>query len=165
MPLIRRIPKRGFNNTAFGTLPQRRERQANLNQFEDGAHVDEAALRSIGLANGTSHGIKILGTGELSKKLSVVSGERLQRLGEDQDRGQGQARWRFFTSGKSAAPKTAAPRQGLKIPEPRSATLLNTFARSLLQDSGAEVEDSFYAWPARRRPVCWAIISVSRRQS
>jgi large subunit ribosomal protein L15 len=42
-----------------------------LNQFEEGARVDETALRSVGLANGPGAGIKILGTGELSKKLTV----------------------------------------------------------------------------------------------
>jgi large subunit ribosomal protein L15 len=71
MPLIRRIPKRGFNNTAFATRYSA-VNVGDLNQFDDGARVDEAALRSIGLANGTSHGIKILGTGELSKKLTVI---------------------------------------------------------------------------------------------
>jgi large subunit ribosomal protein L15 len=70
MPLIRRIPKRGFNNTAFATR-YTAVNISDLNQFEDGAHVDEAAIRSIGLANGTSSGVKILGTGELSKKLTV----------------------------------------------------------------------------------------------
>jgi large subunit ribosomal protein L15 len=44
-----------------------------LNQFEDGARVDETALRSVGLANGKSDGVKILGTGELTKKLTVVA--------------------------------------------------------------------------------------------
>ena len=71
MPLIRRIPKRGFNNTAFATRYSA-VNVGDLNQFDDGARVDEAALRSIGLANGTSDGIKILGTGELSKKLTVI---------------------------------------------------------------------------------------------
>ncbi len=70
MPLIRRIPKRGFNNTRHATryLPVNLEA---LNQFDDGARVDEAALRSLGLANGHSDGIKILGQGELTKKLTV----------------------------------------------------------------------------------------------
>jgi large subunit ribosomal protein L15 len=71
MPLIRRIPKRGFNNYEFAT----RYNSVNvgeLNQFEDGARVDETALRSVGLANGRSHGIKILGSGELTKKLTLV---------------------------------------------------------------------------------------------
>ncbi|HXE41841.1 MAG TPA: uL15m family ribosomal protein, partial [Candidatus Baltobacteraceae bacterium] len=42
-----------------------------LNKFDDGAKVDETALRAIGLANGRADGIKILGEGELTKKLSV----------------------------------------------------------------------------------------------
>src|SRR6202012_2132905 len=70
MPLIRRIPKRGFNNTRFGTRYSAVNLE-DLNRFDNGAHVDEAAMRSIGLANGTSDGVKILGTGELSKKLTV----------------------------------------------------------------------------------------------
>jgi large subunit ribosomal protein L15 len=72
MPLIRRIPKRGFNNARHGTvyLPVNLE---SLNCFEDGARVDEAALRSLGLANGRAHGVKILGNGELTRKLSVVA--------------------------------------------------------------------------------------------
>jgi large subunit ribosomal protein L15 len=72
MPLIRRIPKRGFNNTRFTTqyLPVN---VGDLNQFEDGAKVDETALRAIGLANGRGAGIKILGNGELSKKLTVTA--------------------------------------------------------------------------------------------
>jgi large subunit ribosomal protein L15 len=70
MPLIRRIPKRGFNNARFA-------RQfivvnvGELNLFENGARVDEVALRAAGLANGRGGGIKILGDGELSKKLTV----------------------------------------------------------------------------------------------
>ena len=70
MPLIRRIPKRGFNNTRHGTryLPVNLDA---LNRFDDGARVDEAALRSAGLANGQSDGVKILGDGELTKKLTV----------------------------------------------------------------------------------------------
>jgi large subunit ribosomal protein L15 len=70
MPLIRRIPKRGFNNARHTTryLPVNLEA---LNRFEDGAHVDEAALRGAGLANGRGAGIKILGDGELTRKLTV----------------------------------------------------------------------------------------------
>ena len=70
MPLIRRIPKRGFNNARHGTryLPVNIDA---LNRFEDGARVDEAALRNAGLANGRADGIKILGEGELTRKLTV----------------------------------------------------------------------------------------------
>ena len=70
MPLIRRIPKRGFNNARFATvyLPVN---VSELNVFDDGATVTEQTLREAGLANGKSDGIKILGEGELSKKLTV----------------------------------------------------------------------------------------------
>ena len=71
MPLIRRIPKRGFNNVRFGTR-YIAVNIGDLNQFEDGARVDEVALRSVGLANGRSDGIKVLGTGDLTKKLTLV---------------------------------------------------------------------------------------------
>jgi large subunit ribosomal protein L15 len=70
MPLIRRIPKRGFNNARFAT----RFIAVNvgeLNHFDNGARVDETALRAVGLANGPADGVKILGAGELSKKLTV----------------------------------------------------------------------------------------------
>jgi large subunit ribosomal protein L15 len=70
MPLIRRIPKRGFNNTQFA-ITYIGVNVGALNKFDDGAKVDETALRSVGLANGPGDGIKILGAGELSKKLTV----------------------------------------------------------------------------------------------
>ncbi len=70
MPLIRRIPKRGFNNArhAIRYAPVNLE---SLNQFDDGAKVDVAALRKAGLANGPVARIKILGDGDLTKKLTV----------------------------------------------------------------------------------------------
>src|SRR5580693_269613 len=70
MPLIRRIPKRGFNNARFSIryIPVN---LVSLNTFQDGATVDEAVLRSSGLANGTGKRIKILGDGKLTRKLTV----------------------------------------------------------------------------------------------
>ena len=70
MPLIRRIPKRGFNNARHTTryLPVNLDA---LNRFDDGARVDEAALCGVGLANGRGAGIKILGGRELTRKLTV----------------------------------------------------------------------------------------------
>src|SRR6266550_4372001 len=65
MPLIRRIPKRGFNNKNFATK-YIAVNLDGLNQFDNGATVDEAALRTTGLANGRGKRIKILGDGELS---------------------------------------------------------------------------------------------------
>ncbi len=70
MPLIRRIPKRGFNNARFATR-YLAVNVGELDRFDNGARVDETALRSAGLANGRASGVKILGEGELSKKLVV----------------------------------------------------------------------------------------------
>jgi large subunit ribosomal protein L15 len=70
MPLIRRIPKRGFNNARHATnyVPVNLD---DLNQFDDGARVDETALRNAGLANGPVKKIKILGDGDITRKLTV----------------------------------------------------------------------------------------------
>lgn len=70
LPLIRRLPKRGFNNAQFRTsyLPVN---LSDLERFEDGATVDAKILKEAGLANGRADGIKILGRGDLSKKLTV----------------------------------------------------------------------------------------------
>ena len=72
MPLIRRIPKRGFNNARFTTryLPVNVEA---LNCFDEGTRVDEPVLRGLGLVNGRGDGVKILGDGELNKKLTVCA--------------------------------------------------------------------------------------------
>ena len=72
MPLIRRIPKRGFNNVRHGNY-YLAVNLDDLNCFEDGAQVDETSLRSMNLANGKATGIKILGQGDLEKKLTVVA--------------------------------------------------------------------------------------------
>jgi len=70
MPLIRRIPKRGFNHSRFAIryIPVNLEA---LNRFEDDTVVDEALLRKTSLANGPADGIKILARGELTRRLIV----------------------------------------------------------------------------------------------
>ena len=70
MPLYRRLPKRGFNNARFATN-YAIVNVSELNVFEDGAVVDAAALVESGLVNDQCDGIKILGNGEISKKLTV----------------------------------------------------------------------------------------------
>ncbi len=72
MPLIRRIPKRGFNNIRFATIYSV-VNLSDLNCFEEGARVDETALRACGLVRGHNDGVKILATGELTKKLTIVA--------------------------------------------------------------------------------------------
>ena len=69
MPLQRRVPKRGFVNifaTQYVAI-----NVDQLNRFEDGSVVDEAAIVGAGLVKNTRDGIKILGRGELTKKLTV----------------------------------------------------------------------------------------------
>jgi large subunit ribosomal protein L15 len=70
MPLIRRIPKRGFNNAAF-----RREfsvvNLVDLNAFKAGAEVTPASLSDAGLIRRANDNVKILGNGKLNHKLTV----------------------------------------------------------------------------------------------
>lgn len=72
MPLIRRIPKRGFNN-ARHTVQYCPVNLTDLNQFDNGARVDAEAIRKAGLANGPIKLVKILGEGEITKKLTVAA--------------------------------------------------------------------------------------------
>ncbi len=73
MPLIRRIPKRGFNNAVFHTNYAIVNLSALSAAFDNGATVDEAALLEAGLIRQPYDGVKILGQGELTKKLSVTA--------------------------------------------------------------------------------------------
>ena len=72
MPLIRRLPKRGFNNAAFKTKLAIVNLES-LNRFEDGATVDESSLLAANLIRGGYDGIKILGSGTLTKKLTITA--------------------------------------------------------------------------------------------
>jgi large subunit ribosomal protein L15 len=87
MPLIRRLPKRGFNNAAF------HKRYAivkldDLNAFKAGATVNEQLLRESKLVRGHFVGIKILGDGELkhglkveADKISAAAREKIEKAG------------------------------------------------------------------------------------
>jgi len=72
MPLIRRIPKRGFNN-ARHTIRYVAVNLESLNQFDNGTKVDVAALQAAGLANGPVKRVKILGDGDLTRKLTITA--------------------------------------------------------------------------------------------
>jgi large subunit ribosomal protein L15 len=87
MPLIRRLPKRGFNNAAF------RKQYAivnldDLNEFKSGTTVNEELLRESNLVRGHFVGIKILGGGELkhgltveADKVSAAAREKIEKAG------------------------------------------------------------------------------------
>ena len=87
LPLYRKLPKRGFNNKIFTTKYAVVNVDA-LNIFEDGATVNAAALQEAGLINDLYDGVKILGNGELTKKLNVEAAaytqsasEKIEKLG------------------------------------------------------------------------------------
>ena len=70
MPLLRRIPKRGFNNKEFRTEFATVNVEA-LNAFNDGSTITPESLVESGVLKKTYDGVKILGDGELTKKLTV----------------------------------------------------------------------------------------------
>lgn len=87
MPLIRRLPKRGFNNVRHTTffVPVNLK---DLERFEEGSVIDVKALRAVGLAQGKGAGVKVLARGELSKKLTIkvqafsaAAKEKIEALG------------------------------------------------------------------------------------
>ena len=69
MPLQRRIPKRGFNNIFAEEIVA--INVASLEKFEDGAVVDNAALQAKGIIKNADIAVKVLGNGNLTKKLTV----------------------------------------------------------------------------------------------
>ena len=72
MPLIRRIPKRGFNNSNFKTQFAV-VNLSNLNAFDDGAAVDEESLLAAGIIRRPYEQVKILGRGDLTKRLTITA--------------------------------------------------------------------------------------------
>ena len=70
LPLYRKLPKRGFNNYRF-TKNYAEVNVQSLNKFNDGDVVDCAALLAAGIIKNTFDGLKVLGDGELTKKLTV----------------------------------------------------------------------------------------------
>lgn len=74
MPLTRRLPKRGFNNDPFRTIFEIVNLEQLENHFESGEKVDRMSLIDKGLIKGIRKAsLKVLGNGELNKKLSVFA--------------------------------------------------------------------------------------------
>jgi len=69
MPLARRLPKRGFHN--IFAKPLEAINVSALEKFEDGAVVDAQALLEKGILSKCQYGVKILGNGDITKKLTV----------------------------------------------------------------------------------------------
>lgn len=87
MPLIRRLPKRGFNNAAFHKH-YAVVNLSDLNAFEAGTVINEQLLRESNLVRGHFAGIKILGDGELKHdlkvqvdKISASAREKIEKAG------------------------------------------------------------------------------------
>jgi large subunit ribosomal protein L15 len=88
MPLIRRLPKRGFNNKDFKPVYAVVNLDTLEERFEAGARIDEAALRAIRLVHGRNDGIKLLARGTVTKsftvevdKSSAAAREKLEHVG------------------------------------------------------------------------------------
>ena len=86
MPLYRRIPKRGFTNRNSKTIVA--VERCVLERFEDGATVSVETLIESGIVKNPRDGVKILGNGELTKKLTVqanafsaAAAEKIEALG------------------------------------------------------------------------------------
>ena len=89
MPLARRIPKRGFNNifaTKYAIV-----NVSDLNKFKDGTVVDTELLVASGLVKKVYDGVKILGNGELSAKLTVKAAKFSQSAIEKIEKAGGKA--------------------------------------------------------------------------
>ncbi len=86
MPLYRRIPKRGFLNRNTKEIVA--INMSKLEVFEDGATVTIDAMKEVGIIKNPKDGVKILGSGELTKKLTVQANafsaaakEKIESLG------------------------------------------------------------------------------------
>ena len=86
MPLVRRVPKRGFNN--IFAKPLTAVNLAALNCFEDGAVVDANALIEKGIISNCPYGLKVLSNGTLTKKITIKAAafsesakEKIQQAG------------------------------------------------------------------------------------
>jgi large subunit ribosomal protein L15 len=130
MPLIRRLPKRGFNNAAFG------KRYAivnldDLNSFKAGTAVNEQLLRESKLVRGDFVGIKILGDGELehglkveADKVSAAAREKIEKAGGTITLRETAKRARVTAAREASADKQAgeAASEGTRKKKPKTST-------------------------------------------
>jgi len=122
MPLIRRLPKRGFNNAAF----HKRYAIVNLsdlNEFKTGAIVNEQLLREVKLVRGDVAGIKILGDGELKQALKIAADKVSASAREKIDKVGGTIILRDRRAEKSAAARKDAELTGQEASAKRATKL------------------------------------------
>ena len=87
LPLFRRLPKRGFSNAMF-KVEYATINVSDLEKFEDGAVVTPELLKEMGIVKKQLAGIKVLGNGELTKKVTVKASkfsktavEKIEKIG------------------------------------------------------------------------------------
>ena len=87
LPLFRRLPKRGFSNAPF-KVEYATINVSDLEKFEDGAVVTPELLKEMGIVKSQLAGIKVLGNGELTKKVTVKAAkfsktavEKIEKIG------------------------------------------------------------------------------------
>ena len=97
MPLIRRVPKRGFNNAAF-KLKIAFVNLDDLEIFEAGSTITEQSLRTAGLIRGDFDGLKVLGRGQLTKSFSIEADAFSASARESIERAGGKATNRGVTA-------------------------------------------------------------------
>jgi large subunit ribosomal protein L15 len=105
MPLIRRLPKRGFNNAAFHKT-YAVVNLSDLNAFKANSTVNEETLRNSKLIRGNFYGIKVLGNGELKHGLTIEA-----------DKFSGPAREKIEKAGGTATVREARPAQTERAPQ------------------------------------------------
>jgi large subunit ribosomal protein L15 len=138
MPLIRRLPKRGFNNAAFHKT-YAVVNLDELNRFDAGSTVNEQSLREAKLIRGNFFGVKILGDGELKHALTIEADKvsasargKIEKAGGTitmRDRSHPQARGETAT-GAQAAPQSAETAEATPIkPAARKTSAKKTAAK------------------------------------
>lgn len=137
MPLIRRLPKRGFNNAAFHKT-YAIVNLDDLNAFSAGTEINEALLRERKLIRGNVAGLKILGDGELkhalkieADKVSAAAREKIESAGGSVTLREGKRRPASEPAGEEAPVEkaAAAPKPAKKKPAAKKTSAKKTSAK------------------------------------
>jgi large subunit ribosomal protein L15 len=122
MPLIRRLPKRGFNNAAFHKN-YAIINLSDLTQFESGSVINEQSLRDAKLIRGNFDGIKILADGELKHELTVevdkVSASAREKIEKAGGKISPPRKLQSEVREQAAEEKSSAPRKSKKKAAPK----------------------------------------------